>query len=939
MNNNIKRRKKLHKVKKHWVIIGMTFTTLSGLGFIANQSNNLLSTKIVAHADNTSENYVADYNNVSISMNNLAESSVEKPLSTYKPIIYHINIQNTDNAGRVIPKGSHFKINFNTPNNMDLSNFLSFFNVYTQSVDGPTYSGKIVGNSIVITTEQDLYPGEYNLYVSMGTRNPGYQWNGDTPEHENHPDPAFVSSTASYDYNNHQEKSVKVNNGYFYIMPDKKINYSNETHTNTTSEDNYDYTSVQSRPYVDFKRPADPKYPAYSDPILVSKDFNTAQYTPIVTNSDGLPYVLVNSDFDGTQKIADDFSVETINILSNNKIDESHIKIYTQTDNGIDDITNYPGIIISKTRGDFLNIKAEGFPFSTQNGVIVNLANSKYSSHHRVWIVAYLPVTDLTKTYIYNVHSFGKRNGKKLLEYSNFGYSNLIMTDKNKGNPWIIAANKQVYTDKDGNVNLSLLDGVRGFSSDSTGTKFSKLDGVTVLDSDGLMDGINHLSSGSKTFVVKYQAKNENATAVSQRTITVINPFQKVNENIKSSVTVHYIDKNTGKEIANNKVQTTTFNGVGTRDTRNNSVSWESLKPVNGDGKYNINSISIPNYTLASDSPKTISGNFFPLVNNVDQYFKYVADHKDTSTDNKTDTSGISNQSEGTSPSEKSDSTSAASETSNNSDNTKVTPSASNHSNSTDKSSSSVNTTVSNNTSKNSDNSGTISTSSDNSRTSTNASESSHDSGNIDSAPNVSDNTDNKSNLDTNSFGSSTVNSSPVLTNPNKITGVVGNRNEKKFVPRRVYMTRSFYRYSTSTFHHRNRLQKYKKHVRPNAVMFKIVGENRNRHGLKRYKVYQMVLHPKTGLFKINRNKWGYITARHSYMRPLYYSRNVHKVCVISYRIRAYKTKKLGKYVRSYKHGTILRIKSIKKLGTEYRLQLRNGSYVSANKNLVKRIK
>ncbi|WP_277813665.1 DUF5776 domain-containing protein, partial [Apilactobacillus kunkeei] len=55
--------------------------------------------------------------------------------------------------------------------------------------------------------------------------------------------------------------------------------------------------------------------------------------------------------------------------------------------------------------------------------------------------------------------------------------------------------------------------------------------------------------------------------------------------------------------------------------------------------------------------------------------------------------------------------------------------------------------------------------------------------------------------------------------------------------------------------------------------------------------------------------------------------------------LRVYKNSKLSKYVKSYKRGTVLKVKSVKKLGTTYRLQLSNGSYVSSNKNLVKVIK
>ncbi|MFY1049953.1 BspA family leucine-rich repeat surface protein [Apilactobacillus sp. 1-1-2] len=169
-----------------------------------------------------------------------------------------------------------------------------------------------------------------------------------------------------------------------------------------------------------------------------------------------------------------------------------------------------------------------------------------------------------------------------------------------------------------------------------------------------------------------------------------------------------------------------------------------------------------------------------------------------------------------------------------------------------------------------------------------------------------------------------------------------GNNGSKPFrfklAPRRVYMVKGFYRYSSTSFSKKNRLQGYKKHNRPNAVMFTIVGETKSKHGLKRYKVYQIVS-KKEGLFRVDHKKWGYITAKPSYMRPLYYSKNVHKVKVIGKGLRAYKNSKLSKYVKSYKRGTVLKVKAVKKLGTTYRLQLSDGRYVSSNKNLVRTIK
>ncbi|MBC6388528.1 DUF1542 domain-containing protein [Lactobacillus kunkeei] len=154
--------------------------------------------------------------------------------------------------------------------------------------------------------------------------------------------------------------------------------------------------------------------------------------------------------------------------------------------------------------------------------------------------------------------------------------------------------------------------------------------------------------------------------------------------------------------------------------------------------------------------------------------------------------------------------------------------------------------------------------------------------------------------------------------------------------PRNVYMIKNFYRYLSTNFTKKNRVEGYKATGRPNAVMFRIIGETTNKNGVKRYKVYQIVI-KKNGLFKVDRKKWGYITTRPSYMRPLYYSSNVHTIKVIGKRVRAYKNVKLKNAVNAYKQGTVLKVKAVKKFGSTYRLQLTNGTYISANKNLVKK--
>lgn len=171
MKKEIKEKKVLHKVKKNWVVIGMASVTLLGAGYVAAQNIDTASTSVVAHADVKSSDYSAPSNNVSVSVDNQSNSSSENPLKFTSPVIYHINLKNNDNAGRVIPKGTQIRINFTTPNNLELKNILKLYTAYTQSNDGNTYDASIDNNSVVVTLNQNLYPGVYNIYVSMAASN------------------------------------------------------------------------------------------------------------------------------------------------------------------------------------------------------------------------------------------------------------------------------------------------------------------------------------------------------------------------------------------------------------------------------------------------------------------------------------------------------------------------------------------------------------------------------------------------------------------------------------------------------------------------------------------------------------------------------------------------------------------------------------------------
>ncbi|CAI2666903.1 hypothetical protein AKUH3B204M_14000 [Apilactobacillus kunkeei] len=606
MKKEIKEKKVLHKVKKNWVVIGMASVTLLGAGYVAAQNIDTASTSVVAHADVKSSDYSAPSNNVSVSVDNQSNSSSENPLKFTSPVIYHINLKNNDNAGRVIPKGTQIRINFTTPNNLELKNILKLYTAYTQSNDGNTYDASIDNNSVVVTLNQNLYPGEYNIYVSMAASNVSYAWNGDTTEHETNPDVLSLGSQASYDYNNEGSKSVSISNGSVYILPVKKAD-SSDNDSNKSAEG---VPPADWAPVVPFDRPSDSKYPYYYNPMVVSFDSSnsTAQYTPIVKSTDGVPYLISTARFNKVNDPNVTGEILTITNGDDANIDSSHVGVYAKTDKGYVDITNQPGVIVENPKAG--------------SGISVDFSNSAYN-HSMVALVAYIPVNDLTKKYSTTAWLNWTENGKQMNQIVGTSHYNIIMTDANKGKPWIIAPNNTIYTDVNGDANVSLLGNINGFVSDDNGTTITKLNNITVTNSGGLQDGNNYLQSGSKNYVVSYELKNGNDVATASRNITIINPFEKVNEKVTSSVTAHYIDETNNKEISSPTVQSIDFSGEGIKDSRNGSISWETFTPVSGDTTYTLNSKNITNYKLSSDSESVIQGKFNPLTGNVDEYFKY----------------------------------------------------------------------------------------------------------------------------------------------------------------------------------------------------------------------------------------------------------------------------------------------------------------------------
>lgn len=141
-----------------------------------------------------------------------------------------------------------------------------------------------------------------------------------------------------------------------------------------------------------------------------------------------------------------------------------------------------------------------------------------------------------------------------------------------------------------------------------------------------------------------------------------------------------------------------------------------------------------------------------------------------------------------------------------------------------------------------------------------------------------------------------------------------------------VYAVKKINLYKSANFKVGNKLATYAKQTRTNRPKFVVTGYARSSNGALRYQV------------RAANGKKGYITAKASYVQPLYYQ-SVPKsktVTVISKNgINAYRTSKLTGNVEHYKKGTQLKVKKLVKQGLTTRYELSNGHFISGNKQLV----
>lgn len=140
--------------------------------------------------------------------------------------------------------------------------------------------------------------------------------------------------------------------------------------------------------------------------------------------------------------------------------------------------------------------------------------------------------------------------------------------------------------------------------------------------------------------------------------------------------------------------------------------------------------------------------------------------------------------------------------------------------------------------------------------------------------------------------------------------------------------------YKHRNFQRADRIFVYPKQKRYARPMFVVTGYARSAAGKLRYRVRDVNhLSPSNGQI-------GYMTASWGYVRPVYYAERHLKVKVINPTgVHGYSQQNLSGKRASYKFGEILSVKQIVHYHLTTRFVLTNGSYVTANRKLVKTIK
>ncbi|GHP14821.1 hypothetical protein YK48G_22460 [Lentilactobacillus fungorum] len=135
----------------------------------------------------------------------------------------------------------------------------------------------------------------------------------------------------------------------------------------------------------------------------------------------------------------------------------------------------------------------------------------------------------------------------------------------------------------------------------------------------------------------------------------------------------------------------------------------------------------------------------------------------------------------------------------------------------------------------------------------------------------------------------------------------------------KVYAKKTVYRYQNVNFKKNQRIKKYRQRVRIYAPIFHVVGTQKSTNGNLRYVL----------------SDGSFITAKATYVAPLYWQGNYHKLYVINpkgtYEYKSTRFMHLNR-VKHFKQGTVLNVKKVVHSGLTTRFKLTNGHYISGNK-------
>lgn len=173
--------------------------------------------------------------------------------------------------------------------------------------------------------------------------------------------------------------------------------------------------------------------------------------------------------------------------------------------------------------------------------------------------------------------------------------------------------------------------------------------------------------------------------------------------------------------------------------------------------------------------------------------------------------------------------------------------------------------------------------------------------------------------------------------NPSQPTGVTSgytNTNVpvkyRKYIKRSVTSVKKIGLYKKTKFSTASRLRWFNKQPRTRQPHFVVQDVYMNKAGRVRYRVKDV--NPGSPYY----GKFGYITTWDNYIHPTYYQTRTKTMTVLGpHGVNAYREAGLITKAAHYRQGTFLHVRRIVKSGWTTRLELTNGTYVSANKQLV----